>query len=158
MSIFTFIGHLFEGLFNAAKKAYNGLTPEQQTALQQGSGLVAIINNMITATPAEVRAAIQAKFPELDEKKLEEGLFGVAKAFHITELTSLDDVIVAIQKHLESLQGNLWEVASHAAASALAIIFAPPETKFAAIASLLEWVYQHFIKKSIPDTSHPNEG
>lgn len=142
------IGHFFAGLFNEAEKAYSNLTPEQQAALVNGSGIVDIINSMLTAEAADVRKAIQEKFPNIDEQRLEQGLFAVANSLNLTGFTSVDDCIAALQKHFAGLTGKVWEGASHGAAGILAILFAPPETKFAAIASLLEWVYQHFIKKA----------
>jgi hypothetical protein len=148
MSIFQKIGHFFVGLFNAAKKAYENLSVEQQTALQNGSGIVDLINTMLDKTPEEIRAVIQAKYPNIDEKALESGLFQVANTFGLQGVANLDEAIAAIQKHLSSLDGKVWAVASHAAASALAIIFAPVETKVSAIVSLIEWVYQTFIKKA----------
>lgn len=148
MSIFSAIGHFFEGLFNEAKKAYDKLSPEQKLALQQGSGLVAIINNNLNAAPAAIRAAIQKAFPTVDEAKLEATLFEVAKSFGITQATNLDEAIAAIQKHLGSLKGKAWEIASHAAASLAAAWFSP-ETRTGVIVSLMEYVFQFIIKKKV---------
>lgn len=148
MSIFNVIGLFFVGLFNAAKKAYNKLSDDQKDALQSGVGLIAILNENIEKAPAEVRLLIQAKFPKLNEQALETGLFSVAQSFGITQFSNLEEAIVAVQGHLNSLEGKAWAVASHSAAALLSVLFAPTETKVAAIVSLLEWVYQHFIKKA----------
>ena len=148
MNIFHSIGHFFVGLFDALKKAYLNLSKEEQAALQQGTGLVNLINKMLDKTPAEIRAAITAAYPTLDEATLEASLFQLAKTFGLNGVNNLDEAIIAIQKYLSSLQGTGWTIASHAAASALAILFAPPTAKIPVILSLIEWVYQHFIKKS----------
>lgn len=148
MSIFILIGQFFVGLFNAAKKTYSKLSDEQKAALQQGTGLVAIINDNLTLAPAEVRALIQKAFPDLDEVKLETALFEVARSFNTTGLQDLDGAILVLQDHLTRLDGKAWAVASHAAAALLSVLFAPADTKVATIVSLIEWVYQHFIKKS----------
>lgn len=143
------IGHFFEGLFNAAEKAYDSLSPEQQAALQNGSGVVAVINSMLAAEAADVRAAIHEKFPGIDEMVLENGLFALAKAFGITNYNNIDECIAALQKYFAQLQGNTWDAINHGAASLLAVLFAPANTKFAAIASLLEYVYRRYIRPSI---------
>lgn len=148
MSIFKIIGAFFVGLFNAAKKAYSKLSPEQQDALQAGTGLVAILNDNLAATPEQIRLLIQQRFPNLDEESLEKALFSVLQQFNLTVAENLDQAIVTIQGHLSSLEGKAWAVASHGVAAALSVAFGPKETKVATIVSLLEWVYQHFIKKS----------
>lgn len=147
--LLSVIGHFFAGLFNAAKKAYKNLTPEQQAALLNGSGLVEIINSMLDKTPAEVRAAIQQKFPNLPEPLIEAALFKVVHAFNLIPTTnSLEDVIAAVQKKLTELDGKEWATVSHGMAVVISVFLAPPETKVAAIVSLIEFVFQHFIKKS----------
>jgi hypothetical protein len=148
-NVFKKIGQFFEGLFNAARKTYNKLSDEQKAALVHGSGLVAIINANIEGTPADVRAMIATKHPNLDIEKLEAALFKVAQSFGITDLQSADDAIAAIQGHLSGLSGKTWAVASHAAASLFSALFAPQETKVATIVSLIEFVYRHFIKKDL---------
>lgn len=148
MSIFTKIGHFFAHLFNAMKRAYSNLSSEQQLALQQGTGLINLINTMVEDPAEEIRKAIHDKFPDLDEARLETALFEAAASFGLKSINSIDDAIVAIKSHLASLTGKGWAIASHTAASVLAIAFGPADTKVASVVSLIEWVYQHFIKKS----------
>ena len=146
-SIFKKIGQFFKNLFNALHKAYNKLSPEQQEALQQGAGLVAIINSNLDAAPEKVKELIQAQYPELDVAKLEEALFNVAQSFGVTDLSDLDEAIMVIQNHLNSLEGKAWAIASHTAASVIAIAFGPKESKVATFLMLITWVYHTFIKK-----------
>jgi hypothetical protein len=157
MNIFSKIGLFFVGLFNAAKKAFEGLSEAQQQALISGSGIVAIFNDMLLDAPEAIRKAIAERFPELDEPKLESALFELASHFGISfsptegSPQNLEDLIILIQTYLlkqKNKNGKLWAIASHGAASVLAVLFAPPETKVASVVSLLEWVYQEFVKKS----------
>lgn len=158
MSIFKKIGLLlasvFTSLFNASKAAYEKLTPEQQLALQQGSDFVEVIKGMASATPAEIRAALQAKFPNLNEAELEAGMFKVANAFGFKP-TTLDEAIAVVVDHIKdpSHNSDVLEVIFHTAASAFAFFVAPPGTKFTIVASLMEWFYQHFVKKSTADAA-----
>lgn len=99
--------------------------------------------------PQTVRTEIQLRFPNLDVARLEISLFNVAKAFGLGEFNNLDDCIVALQKYFASLDGKIWAVASHAGASLIAIAFAPAGMRVAAVVSLIEYVYQTFIKKSV---------
>lgn len=149
MTIFQKIGHFFVGLFDSLHKAYLNLSPEEQSALQQGTGLVNFINTMLDKTPADIRAAIKVAYPNLDEASLESALFQAANSFGINAGSNLDEAIAGIQKHLASLNGSAWEIASHAIASALAILFAPGTAKIPVILSLVEWAYQFFHKKSV---------
>lgn len=143
------IGHFFSDLFNAAKKAYDHLPEDQKAAILHGAGIVDIFNSMLDSSAAEVRKAIQDKFPDLDESKLETGLFGLAHSFNLaTDVSNLDDAITKIQGYLKGLEGKQWAGMSNAAANVVSIFISPPEMKVAAIVSLTEYVYQTFIKKA----------
>lgn len=145
---FSAIGNFFSGLFKSARKAYNSLSDEQKAALLHGSGIIDIINASLDKTPAEIRELITTKYPDIPEALLESGLFALAHSFKLVPASnSLEDVIEAIKNHLKSLEGKTWAVISHSLASALSVIFSPPETKVAAIVSLIEYVFQHLIKK-----------
>lgn len=146
--ILAAIGGIFVGLFKSAKKTFEQLTPEQQEALKNGSGIIALINTELGKTPAEVRASIKEQFPNLDEATLETSLFQIAHAFNLTpKVGNLEDCIYLLQTYLSLQKGNTWDGITHAAASLLAIFLAPAGTKFAAVSSLIEYVYQHFFKK-----------
>lgn len=143
------IGHFFKGLFNEARKAYNHLSTDQKAALLHGAGVVDLINTNLDKTPAELRDLIKNKFPDIDEAKLEDVIFQLTTSFKLLpeNIKSFDDCIVALQGYFKGLSGKEWAWASHSAGSLISILFAPKETKFAAIASLIEYVYQHLVKK-----------
>lgn len=148
--LFHAIGSIFTGLFNSAKKTWKKLSPEVQNALLHGSAVVATINDNIDASPDFIIEILQKKFPDLTKEKLHEGLGKVAEALKLAEATNTDDLetlIKNIQVYLGSLKGKVWAAISHTIASVFAVVAAPPETKFAVISSMIEYVYQHLIKK-----------
>lgn len=141
------IGRFFKSLFNSAEKIYNNLPEADKQSLLHGSGLIAILNSEINKTPAEIRAIITTKFPDMDEAVLETTLFGLAHAFGL-QATSFDDVVTALQKYLSSQSGKIWEGMSHGLASLATLFFAKDSTtKTGVLIQLLEYVYQHLIKK-----------
>lgn len=138
----------YKALFDASERTYNSLSKEQQEALKDGSGFTAIVNEKIGETPAVIRAAIKAKYPKLDEAKVEEVILGIAHHFNlVVNSASLEDVIAAIQQYLKGQTGKFWANASRAISSLAAILFAPEGTKFEVFASIIGWVYHRFIKK-----------
>jgi hypothetical protein len=115
--------------------------------LQQGTGLLALINQATATTAADIRAAIQQKFPNMDEATLEAAVFKLANSFHLTNVTDIDSGLEAIKTYLSGLTGKAWAEASHIGGFALSILFAPPDTKVGIVVSLIEWVYQTFFHK-----------
>lgn len=152
MNIFQKIGAFFVSLFNSAKAAYLELSEEDQIALKGGTGIVAILNNTIGQGVTEVRAAIQAQFPTYDEAALEAALIQVGNTFLGTNFASGDAVITAAQNKLADLKNTSpkgWATASHAFAALFSVLFGSPATKVATFTSLIEFVYQNFIKKTV---------
>jgi hypothetical protein len=152
MSIFKKIGQAiaqaFVSLFNAAKRAYKNLDPESQKALQMGTGLIHLINEMTEDTAEDILTAIKEKFPDVPVALIESALFQVAQQFGLNkDVDDLEEAIDHLKTKLASLDGKVWAAVSHSMASVLAAIFAP-EQRVAVIVSLIEWVYQNFIKRS----------
>ncbi len=148
------VGLFFLGIWNAAKAAFKGLTPEQQEALKQASGITSIIQSMIKqgAVGSTIRAKILERFPQLDLVKLNDALVAVAQAFNIKVIKSdviedvIDFIIGEVGKHLNLFTGGLWASQMHNTAGLIAVMLSPAETKFAKFAMVLEYVYQHYIK------------
>lgn len=147
-SIVGIFGGIFSHVLSGAEKTFEQLPDAVKDSLIHGSGIIDIINAMLDNTAAEIIAAIQEKYPDVDIKALEAGLFTIAHGFNLLpEANNLDDVISKLQAYLKSLKGVVWADISHSASLLLAIILAPAGTKFGAIANLIEYVYQTFIKK-----------
>lgn len=143
------IGHFFAGLVDAAEHAWNKLQPDVQTALQQASGFVSVINNNITGSPAFVRELIMQKFG-VSEDMVQELLTKAATELNLLQGVADPDPLVAIQKlqqYLASKPGGLWAQASNGLANLLAVLLAPAGTKFAKISMLMDLVYHKFFHK-----------
>jgi hypothetical protein len=147
-TVIGFFGSIFKHVMEGAEKTYNELPEETQQALLHGSGVMDFINSQVGAIPADIEAAILEKFPDLNITSLTTGLLAVAKGFNLNvDENSLSDIITKIQAYLKSLEGNVWDAIVQGAANIVAIFLAPAGTKFGAIASLMEYVYQTFFRK-----------
>jgi hypothetical protein len=147
-SVVSFFGSIFKHVMEGAEKTFKELPQATQDALIHGSGVMDFINSQVGAIPADIEAAILEKFPDLDIKSLTSGLLAVAKGFNLNvDENSLPDIIAKIQAYLKSLEGNVWDAIVQGAANIVAIFLAPAGTKFGAIATLMEYVYQTFFKK-----------
>ncbi len=147
MSVIKFLEKILPFLFKAAKREYDSLPQSEKDALQQGSGIFDIINTEVDKTPAEIRALIIAKYPNLDEAKMEAGLFEVAHTFNLlVEDNNFDDLITKLKAFLATQEGSKWEGVIQSMANILTIVFSPT-TVFAKIGMLMEYVYRKFIKK-----------
>lgn len=147
-SVIGFFGSIFKHVMEGAEKTFNELPKETQDALLHGSGVMEFINTQVDALPEDVEAAILEKFPDLNMDSLKVGLLAVAKGFKLdVDENSLHDIVSKIQAYLKSLEGNVWNAIVNGAANIVAVFLAPAGTKFGAIASLMEYVYQTFFKK-----------
>lgn len=143
------IGEFFGHLFAGAEKTWKKLSPQVQDALLYGSGVIDTINKYTDETPLFVWDIIQKKFPKLDKDHLLKALKSASVELKIAQEVNDDDletVIGNLQAYLASLEGTVWAKISEALAKGIAIFTAPPATKWAAIASMMEFVYQTFFK------------
>lgn len=142
------LGNIFKHVIDGAKETFKHLDQDTKDALIHGSGILDLINRLSGQSVADVRAAIKEQFPDVDEAKLEEGLFKIAHTFNLApKVNDLDDVISSLQTYLSTLEGQSWEVIMHSAASILGIFLAPKETKVGGVVSLIEYIYQTFFAK-----------
>jgi hypothetical protein len=142
--LFGWVGDIFH---NGADKLWSELTPEEQAALKQGSGIVAIINAHLKDVPTVIEDAIKTEFPEIDFTTLETEIVTIAKDLNLT-LPTLDftGAITAIQAYLSSKVGTKWEWASSALAELITVALSPT-TLFQKVSVLMEYVYNTFFKK-----------
>lgn len=138
------IGGIFTGLFNASQRVWNRLPAPTRQSIVDGSALLNEINQNSDMTAQELADSIQQKFPNIGVDKLQL----VAQQYNL-EFDEGDyvSVVGAIQGYLKPLQGKFWANASDAISKTIALLLAPPETKFAVLASLMTWAYHRFVKK-----------
>lgn len=148
-SIVSIFGSIFHHVLSGAEQTFNQLPQATKDSLIHGSGILEIINSMIGSTAASVEAAITEKYPDVNATNMEAGLFAIAHAFGLLPNEGdLHDCIAKLQAYISSQKGTVWEDIMHSASLLLATVLAPIGTKLGALSSLLEYVYQTFIKKS----------
>lgn len=143
------LGSIFQHVMSGAEKTFNELPEETKDAIIHGSGILDFINKEVGKLPEEIEAGLKEMFPDVNEESLKAGLLAICKGLNIgVDENSIPDMIGKLQAHISSLEGNVWDAITQGAANVLAIFLAPAGTKFAAVASLMEYVYQTFFKKS----------
>lgn len=157
MSIFKKIGDWFSHIFQGAKQTWEKVSPEVQSALIQGSTIVALINKYRSETPQFVIDLMEKKGIPVD-KALEvlnkySSYIGVAQDINNPDILT---TVSNLQQYFDKVkpQGKVWAILSHSAAGLISVFLAPPATKVASIVSLLEYVYQEIVK---PDVEAPVE-
>jgi hypothetical protein len=155
MSLKTFfgkVGDFFSHIFDGAKKTWDKLEPAIQSAMVDASGIIAVINQKIDATPDELKALIQEKFPNLPLEKIEEGVRkaaeGVGAGVDATsgDLTHMLEVLQAKLQSVKAEDGSKWAGLSSLGAKLIAVALAPKGTKWGVFESLMEFVFRTFVK------------
>jgi hypothetical protein len=142
------LGSIFKHVMTGAEKTFNELPEETKDALIHGSGVLDFINKNVGKLPEEIEAGLLETFPDLDVESLKTGFLALCKVWNIpVNEDTLPDIIAKIQAHISSFEGNTWKNIMNGAANLVAIFLAPAGTKFAAIASLMEYVYQTYFNK-----------
>lgn len=147
--LFEFFKKIFGGLFNAAQKTWNKISPELQKAMLHGSGIISVINTHVDASPDFIVELLQKKYPDLTKEKIHESLQKATEGLSIGQgIVNADfgTTIQLLQGYLSSLKGKGWANISQTLAKGITAFLAPKETKFAAISSLMEFVFQTFVK------------
>lgn len=146
MSIWSFIANLFNALFNATKNAWNHLPKNVQTGILNGSGIFNILSQYVGQDPKLTIATIQANYPTENLELLYDGLGAVAKTWGLTVPATLEDLIIAIQSHIKSLDDNNWARVLSGGAQVLADVLTGGSTPFEIIVTVIQWVFTNLVK------------
>lgn len=152
MSIFTKIGDWIANLFNAMKHYWNKLETTEQDISIKASGIIAILNANLDKTPEVILKLVQAKFPEVTAELLHEYLAKGASVLKIADgiaALSFEDAIKAYQTYLSTHTGNGWVATTQSAVSALLTVLLPETTPLQKITTILQFIYEHFVKGKI---------
>lgn len=157
MSVLTFIesiGDFFVGLFNKVEKAWKQLSPEIKAATLQASGIIAIINANVSATPAVIWSLIETQFPGITQESVTSAIVKANNTVNavntVADTASFEEALLAIQKYLSGLEGNKFIIVVKTVVTLLADVFAPGETIIQKIELVLEYVYQELVKPHVP--------
>lgn len=159
MSIFTKIWNDLLGVFNEAKKLWNEFTTEEQAAVTDASGIIAIVNANLDKTPQVVFQLIQLKYPAVTEASLHTVLTTAATSLNIPEQIISPDFYTTLQNlqtYLSKFSGAAWESEVAQWVGIIATIFSP-ETLLQKIVGVLEYVYQRLVKPTVPTQSEVTE-
>lgn len=146
MSIWTFLNNLFNALFNATKNAWNHLPQATQQGIINGSGIFNILSQYIGQDPKLTIATIQANYPQENLTLLYSGLSAVADNWGMLIPPALEDLIVAIQVRLKSLDDTNWARTLSGGAQILADVLTGGSTTFEIIVTLIQWVFTNIVK------------
>jgi len=150
--LFAFKFKWVADLFNAMKKAWDHLAAEEQAISLKASGIIAIINANLDKTPEIVFQLIQAKFPDVTPEFAHDLLNKASNFLKIGDgvaALSLEDAIKALQAHLSSVTGNDWIATTQHAVGALLTVLLPSTSPLNKITTILEFIYDHFVKGKI---------
>lgn len=139
----------FEG---GITEIYEQLESSEQLAIQEASGLIAVINANLDATPDFIFEIIKLKFPEISKEKVTEVLSKATIALKLVEDNTpenFDDAIVELQVFLSKYEGSTWINATKFVVTELANVLTHRETPVEIIATVLDFVYRTFIKGKI---------
>ena len=138
------------GLFSAMKKAYNKLSVLERKLSLKASGIIAIINTNLNASPDTIIVLIQQKFPEVSTEMMSAFLTEageIANIFPSNTTLSLYEKITTLQKYL-SETGNTWVYRSQSLVKALITVMLP-STPLEKVTIVLEYIYQKLVKGKI---------
>lgn len=150
--LFNFQFHWLKNLFNSMEKIWEHLGADEQAVSLKASGIIAIINANIGATPDVVFKLIQAKFPEVTPESVQLLLNKAGDYLKVADgiaTMTLEDAIKAFQTHLNSVTGNDWVATTQHAVAALLNVLLPTTTPLQKITTILEFIYDNFVKGKI---------
>lgn len=139
-------------LFNSMEKAWDHLGADEQAISLKASGIIAIINANLSSTPDVVYKLIQLKFPDVTPETVQDALTKAGSFLNIADgiaSMSLEEAITAFQTHLDSATGNDWVAKTQHAVSALLNVLLPTTTPLQKITTILEFIYDNFVKGKI---------
>lgn len=145
MSIFSFLGDLFTSIFSATRKAWNHIPSTIQSQIKNGSSIINILSQYIGQDPNLTIATLQANI-SIDVTTLYSTLSTLARYWGLTIPATLPELVLTVQAYLKTLQDSEWDRVLSTGAQVLADVLTGATTPFGIIASVIEFVYNEFIK------------
>jgi hypothetical protein len=153
----TPFGHFFNaiGLWKpnfekSIVKIYEQLQDSERKAIEMASGWVAVVNTNLQATPDFVFDIIQQKFPGVSKEKIAEVFNKVNKALKLVDDNTpetFEDAVAVLQAYLSKFgEHAVWASATKMVVEIAANILTGKATPIQTISTVLEYVYQMFIK------------
>lgn len=146
-------GDWISGLFKHSQNLYDQLEEVAKKAAVWGSGIIAVVNKMLTAIPSEVIAIIKQKFPDLSI----DVLHGFLDTLRIKVDNIASQIPITLEEAIKWLQGFLskhlddhstWGIISSYLGNLLSILFSP-STLIEKFISIAVWVYHVIVKPHV---------
>ena len=151
MNIFKKVALFLVSLFNSMEAYYKKLATDLQEVIKKASGIIAIVNSNLQATPDIVFTIIQAKYPDVTKEQLTGYLNTINGAINTVSSIAVPDFDTALknlQAFLSKFQGNAWVSVTQNAVGLLISLLAP-STPVQKLTIVLEYVYNNFIKGKV---------
>jgi hypothetical protein len=145
MSIFSFLGDLFTSIFSATRKAWKHIPTAIQDQIKNGSSIINILSQYAGQDAILTINTLLANIG-INEKQLYDTLSVLAKYWGLTIPATLPELIVALQAYLKTLQDSEWDRILSTGAQVIADVLTGSVTPFGVISSVIEFVYNEFIK------------
>lgn len=144
-----FFKHLAEELFNSAEKAFKALPATTQQQIKDGTGIMALLGQMLDDAPQDILNAILTTFPTLTNSDLDKGFEALIQIWNLSPASSsLQDKLAAIVAHLKPKQGSLWASVMNEGANLLADILSGGSL-FQIIVVVMQYVFETFVEGKI---------
>ena len=131
---------------------YSKLHGSEQAAIKMASGWIAVINSNLQATPEVIFTILQTKYPGVTRQNVTNVLNELNGALLKIDTATPEDfntALARLQEYLGKHEGNVWIALTRAAVGVLADIFLKGKSPIQVIETVLEYVYQTFIKGKI---------
>lgn len=137
---------------DALKDIYGKLHDTEKTAVKDASGWIAIINTYIKDSPEDVFKLIQLKFPNVTKEGVTDTLNKLNTEILKVDANTPDDfetALTKLQEYLGKYQGNTWVAITRSVVSVLTDIFLKGASPIQTIETVMEYVYQIFVKPHV---------
>jgi hypothetical protein len=134
------------------KALYDKLKEDEQIAIKTSSGWIAIVNTYLQDTPEDIFKMIQLKFPDVTKESVTDALNKLnAQILHIKDTTpdTYEDAMEILQTYLSKFQGNTWIAITRAVVTVLSDVLLNGASPIQTIETVLEYVYQTFVKPHV---------
>lgn len=136
----------------AIEDLYNHLHEKEQIAIQKASGWIAIVNNNLQAAPDVVFDLIHEQFPDVTKESITDAINKVNAAFLKVEDSTPADYETALgklQQFLNNYKDDTKNVVIRSVVTILSKILMSGTKPVQIIETVLEYVYQTFVKGKI---------
>jgi hypothetical protein len=146
---FYSVGIWHPDLEDGIKAAYDTLHDTEKEAVKTASAWIAVINSSLYLAPDAVFELLAQKFPGITKEKLTAFLNNLNSQIAQADRNVPDDFGAAMEKmqsYLATYEGHSWAAITRAVVEIGAVILSGGKLDISLVGTILEYVYQTFIK------------